>query len=151
MGYAMALTALREFLQYRSRMLIWMAIRARRYRFVIAFMAKGAGKLVVLGWVLLQQVERDWVTPPAKRRGGFLYELYDRGHMHWMTREASLKIHVLGVLLVAVHTVWNLAMNRMALVAGQVRVGARVGLDLITLLLVTCQARCSKLPFQRQI
>ena len=151
MGYAMALTTFRESLQYRCRMLIWVAVCAGRYRFVFAFMAKGTGKFMMFGWVLVEQVVCDLVTPSAERRGGFLNELHERGHMHRMTRKASLKIHVFGVLLVAVHTVRNLAMNSVALVARHISVGTRVALNLITLLFVTCQARCTKLAFQRQI
>jgi hypothetical protein len=68
-----------------------------------------------------------------------------------MARHTGLKIHVLGVFFVAIHTAGNLPMDRVALVASQICVGAGVFLDLNTLLLVAGQAGRCQLPLQLHI
>jgi hypothetical protein len=109
--------------------------------------AKGTAKIVVFGRVLLKQVQGLLMTRPAITGRGFLSIGNHQRHMNRMARHASLKIHILGVLFVAIHAAWNLPMGCVAFVASQIRVGAGVFLDFDALLLVAGQASCDKFTF----
>jgi len=151
MGYAMALTTLRKFVQYPLRMRIGVAGKARRYHFMFVPVAEGTAKCMVLGRILLQQGQSLLMTRSTIMGRGLLSIGNHQGHVDRMTRHAGLKIHIVGVLLVAIHAVWNLAMGCMALVASHICVGTRVFLDLQTLLFVAGQASRDKLTLQLQI
>ena len=105
----------------------------------------------MLGRIILKQRQRLLMTRPAIMGRGLLSIGNHQRHMDRMARHAGLKIHVLGVLLVAIHAAWNLPMGCVALVASHICVGAGVFFDLNTLLLVAGQAGCDKLTLQRQI
>jgi hypothetical protein len=53
-----------------------------------------------------------------------------------MTGFAGLKVHVPSVFFMALHTNWDLAVNGVTLVAGQISMSAWVSLHLLTLLWV---------------
>lgn len=147
----MALAALGKFVQYPLWMRVWMTRIAWWHGLVFVLVAKDTGKIMVLGRILCQQVHCLLMTGPAIRRWGVLGIGNYQRHMNRMARHAGLKIHILGVFFVALRTVRNLPVCCVALVTGQIRVGARVLFDLVTLLLVTCKTRSGDLAFQLQI
>ena len=91
------------------------------------------------------------MTRPAIMGRGLLSIGNHQGHVDRMARHAGLKIHILGVLFVAIHAAWNLPMGCVALVASHIGVGAGVFFDLNTLFLVAGQAGRDKLTLQLQI
>ncbi len=147
----MALSALGIFLQHPFSMGVAVACSAWRYHLVCITVTKGTGKIMVLGRILFQQVRRFLMTRPTIVRRCLLAIGNNHGHMDRMTGQARLRIHVLCMLFMASHAVRNLPVGYVAFVACHIRVGTRVVFDLITLLLVTCEAGSGDVAFERQI
>jgi hypothetical protein len=99
--------------------------------------AKRTGKIMVFGLILCKQVKGLLMTRPAVMRRGLLGIGDDQRHVDRMARHTGIKIHVFGVLFVAIGTVWNLPVGCVALIARHIRMGTRVFLDLVTLLGMT--------------
>jgi hypothetical protein len=137
MGCAMALTTLRKFVQYRLRMNIGVAGKARRYHFMFVPVAEGTAKCVVLGRILLKQIQGLLMTRSAIMRRRVLSIGNHQRHVGGMARQAGLEIHILSMLFMAIHTARDLPMGCVAFVARQICVGAGVFLDLHALLFVT--------------
>ena len=151
MGYAMALTTLGKLLQHRLRMGVRVADRARRCVFVLVLVASHTAHVVMFGRRLQQQVVGLTVTGPTPLVGRLLTVCDDQGHVGRMARHTRLKIHVWGVFFVAIHAAGDLPMDRVALVASQICVGARVFFDLKALLLVAGQAGRCNVPLKLYI
>ncbi len=150
MGYVMTLATFGELVQYPLRVWGGMACKARRYGLMLVLVAKYAGKIVVLGRILGQKIQGFLMTGTAVMRRGVLGILHHQRHMDGMARHTGLEIHIIGMLFVALRAVRNLAVGRMTFVAGEVRVGAGMGLDFVTLLLVAGETRTGQLTFQCQ-
>ncbi len=150
MCYPMTLSTFGVFIEYRLGMWGAVARIARWYDFMFIPMTIRAGKIMVLGHIFFQQVERLLVTSPAVTGRDILGVGNLRGHVDRMTRYASLKLHVWCVLFVTFHTIRNLPVDGVTLVASYIRVSTPILFDLITLLLVTCQTRPADLALQLQ-
>jgi hypothetical protein len=152
MGDAMALPTFWKFLQYSLRMGRRMALDAGEYGLVFLRMALDARYFLVFRLGFVKELSSNLMTGTTVMIGRLEAIGYDRWHVHGMTCQTGLKYHVLGVLLVAFHTTGNQSVGRMALVASQVRVGTRMILHLLALLLVTRETgpRNSTLQFQLQ-
>jgi hypothetical protein len=118
---------------------------------VFVLMAKYATQIVMLALTVSKKRHGILMTGPAIMRRGVLRIGNHQRHVGRVARHAGLEIHVLGVFFVAIHAAWNLAMGRVALVAGQIRMGAGVRFHLVTLLRVTGQASFRNFTFQHQI
>ena len=146
----MALTTIGVFIEYRLGMWGAVARIARRYDFMFIPVTIRAGKIVVLGRILFKLVVRLLVASPAVTGRDILGVGNLRGHVDRMTRYAGLKLHVWCVLFVTFHTIRNLPVDGVTLVASYIRVSTPILFDLITLLLVTCQTRLADLALQLQ-
>lgn len=151
MGNAMALAAFRVLLQYGLRMRSRVAIHAFQYGLMFVWVALRAGNLVMLKLTLVKEVNGLLMTGPAVMSGGVLGISDHRGHVDRMAGQAGLKFHVLCMLFVAIHAVWNQPVGCVTFVAGHVRVGTWRLLYLVTLLLVTGEAWATNGAFQLQI
>jgi hypothetical protein len=145
-----ALAALRELFQNPLRMRLGMTGITRRHGHVLVLVAEHTGQIAVLGGVLGQHVLSIAVTGAAPVIGRILAILDYQRHMHRMTGCTGLKIHIFGMFSVALGAIGNVLMGLMTFVARKIPVGARMGFDLIALLLVTAQASPKKLAFQSQ-
>jgi hypothetical protein len=112
---------------------------------------KGTTKVMVLSPILLKQIQGRLMTRPAIMGRGLLGIGNHQRHVDRMARQTGLKIHILGVLFVAIHAARDLPMGRVALVASHICVGTRVLFNLNTLLLVAGQTSRDKLTLQLQI
>jgi hypothetical protein len=104
---------------------------------MFVLVAKHTGKVMVFGCILGQQVEGLLMTRSAIMRRGLLGICNDEWHVDRMAQHAGIKIHIFGVLFVALRTVRNLSVGCVALVASHIRVGTGVFLELVTLLRMT--------------
>jgi hypothetical protein len=106
-------------------------------------MAISAGKIVVFGRICLKQAPGFLMTCRAVTRRDLASVSNFERHMNRVAGEAGLELHILCVLFVTVHTLRDLSVCCVALAASHVRMSTGVVFHLFTLLLVTCETRCT--------
>ena len=116
---------------------MWVALRTRN--------------IVMFELAFVKEIEGDLMAGPTIMSRGIVGVRDHQRLVDRMARQTGLKIHVFGVLFVAIHAIRDEAMGRVALVARHVGMRAGVFTDLVTLLLMTRQARVGDGAFQFQV
>jgi hypothetical protein len=137
MCYAMTITALRKLLDHAGRMRHAVAVGTLFYGRVFIGMTRGTGKVMVFRCICLKQGHCLFVTSTAIMRRDIRWIRNHERHMDRMAGFARLKVHIVCVFFVTLHTNGDQAVLRMTLVAGEVRVRTGMLVYLFSLLCMT--------------
>jgi hypothetical protein len=143
----MAITTLRKLLEHFGWMRFTVARLTRWYVFVFLLVAISTGKIVVFGRIRLEKGHGFAMTPPAVVRWNLIRVSDHKGHVNRVARLTGFKIHVCGVLFVALHAIRDLPVHGVTLVASQIRVGTRLGFHFVPLLWMACETGTGNVTF----
>ena len=147
---AVAATAFWKFLEHALRMRFAVTRCTRRYGLVFVLMAINTCKVMVFCHILFEQGAGFLMACRAVMRRRLGGVSNDKWHMNRVAGKTGFKLHILRVFFVTHHTLRDLFVYCMALVASHVRMGTGMLLYLFTLLLVTCKTRSGDLAFYLQ-